>query len=326
MKKGLSVIICCHNSERRLPETIRHLGAQKISGKIPWEIIVVDNNSTDKTVAVAESLWKEIRKSNINLRIVTQKTPGLIFARHKGVKAAKYEYVLFCDDDNWLANNYLSVAYATISRNERMGALGGIGYPVFEGQASPPGWFEQIRTAYALGPQASKTGKVPEHCHLYGAGMVTLRKLYLDSYPANFPSLLTGRVGKSLLSGEDTEYCHRLRLQNYDIHYDSNLVFKHFIPQDRLTIEYKARLLAGTEDAQRELRRFTLLYSIVSSKRTERLSLVLKVAAGFLSAKLFGRRSWSYIDVIRSIFFLTGIDFGVDNDSKNIYQYYKTVS
>ncbi len=52
-KPGVSIIICCYNSERRLPETLAHLFTQQVSEDIPWEIIVVNNASSDATSRIA---------------------------------------------------------------------------------------------------------------------------------------------------------------------------------------------------------------------------------------------------------------------------------
>ena len=53
MAEGVSVVICCYNSAERLPRTLTHLAAQRVSEKLPWEVIVIDNASQDKTGEVA---------------------------------------------------------------------------------------------------------------------------------------------------------------------------------------------------------------------------------------------------------------------------------
>jgi cellulose synthase/poly-beta-1,6-N-acetylglucosamine synthase-like glycosyltransferase len=54
---GVSVVICCYNSSQRLPQTLGHLLAQECEVDLPWEVIVVDNASTDGTAEVARSVW-----------------------------------------------------------------------------------------------------------------------------------------------------------------------------------------------------------------------------------------------------------------------------
>jgi glycosyltransferase involved in cell wall biosynthesis len=59
MQPGVSIIICCHNSAKLLPQTLAHLKAQKNEANVAWEVIVVDNASTDETSRVSLSLWPE---------------------------------------------------------------------------------------------------------------------------------------------------------------------------------------------------------------------------------------------------------------------------
>lgn len=319
---GISIIVCCYNSVSRLTETLNHLAQQKVSNEIQWEIIVVDNASTDNTATAALELWSSIDLGKGTLRVISQNTPGLIYARHSGVKAAKYEFVLFCDDDNWLGTNYVATAYKTISRNPTVGAIGGIGIPEFEPGVTPPEWFHNSYGLYALGPQGQKTGILPKNSTLYGAGLITRKSLYLATYPVELPSMLNGRTGISLASGEDTEYCFRLRLSNHTLLYNETLRFKHYIPKERLTENYKNRILNSTKDSQKQLRRYQqLLHYKNKSNFSKILRLVMTIMA-CLAGKILNRPSWSYNDVIRAVFYATKLDLGIDEHTKKIYYYY----
>ena len=80
--------------------TLSHLQKQKISSLIQWELILVDNASTDDTVSVAKKQWQQ--EPLAPMHVVYEKEPGLMSARKKGVKATRYPIVSFVDDDNWL--------------------------------------------------------------------------------------------------------------------------------------------------------------------------------------------------------------------------------
>ena len=67
MASGISVIICCYNSSLRLDETLKHLINQKTHG-FNWELIVVDNASTDNTEAYARLVLTDVK--NIDFTIV----------------------------------------------------------------------------------------------------------------------------------------------------------------------------------------------------------------------------------------------------------------
>lgn len=230
--QGVSIIICCHNGADRLPETIRHIARQHVSWYIPWELVIIDNGSTDDSATVARMEWQKHRV-DAYLRIVKEPVLGLSYARAKGFKEARYEYVIMCDDDNWLAENYVATAFQIMSGQSNIGALGGFGKLVFE--VDPP--VEELSWIFAAGPQASRSGKVPEN-KVYGAGCVIRYGAYLKLLNSGFKSLLTDRRGVELSSGGDYELCLALAILGYDIWYDERLRFTHFITRERLTWEY----------------------------------------------------------------------------------------
>ena len=64
---GVSVIVCCYNSAQRLQETIKHLAQQQVPALINWEVIIVNNASTDATYEIA---LKEMNGLFANKRII----------------------------------------------------------------------------------------------------------------------------------------------------------------------------------------------------------------------------------------------------------------
>src|SRR5688572_20235345 len=102
MKAGITILICTYNGAQRLPATLRCIAAQQIPAAIDCELIVVNNASTDHSLETINSEWLQ-QHTSIELRIITEVRPGLTFAREAGLKAARYDYIILCDDDNWLA-------------------------------------------------------------------------------------------------------------------------------------------------------------------------------------------------------------------------------
>lgn len=233
---GVSIIICCHNGERRLPETVRHIAQQDVPHSIAWEFILIDNGSTDQSVNITEAVWDYYHPTG-SLRIVTEPELGLSFARARGFKEARYEYVIMCDDDNWLMPNYVSLAYSIMDKNNKIGALGGLGKIIFEHK--PEKWIENTRM-FAAGEQSHASGRV-KSCRVYGAGCVVRKSAYAKLKQVGFNSLLTDRKGSELSSGGDHELCYALSIMGYDIWYDERLEFSHFITSERLTWEYFIR-------------------------------------------------------------------------------------
>ncbi|NCD67814.1 glycosyltransferase [Mucilaginibacter agri] len=246
MDSGISVIICCYNSASRLPQTIAHLAKQSINSDIKWEIIIVDNASTDDSAGVAAKEWKKY-DTCIPFTIHTENRPGLNFARQKGISVSKYSYLLFCDDDNWLNEDYLARGYNILAADAKIGALGGIGIPVFEG--TKPEWFDKFQLYYAVGRQSELQGDVSRSkSWIYGAGMMINREAIKNLDKHRF--LTTDRKGKSLSSGGDMELCFFILTQDFSIWYDEELIFKHFIEIGRLEMNYlKRMMMAGAKAA-----------------------------------------------------------------------------
>jgi glycosyltransferase involved in cell wall biosynthesis len=239
--KGVSVIICCYNSANRIKETLEALGAQEFENSIPWEIILVDNASTDNTAEIATAIWKEINYGN-NFRVVTEPTPGLANARKKGISEARFSILLFCDDDNHLCPNYAEGVYNILHNHPEIAACGGKGIPLFN--TKEPAWFSAYHEAYAVGSQLlnKENGK---QLNLYGAGMAIQKQAFENLNKAGFASLLQDRTGTQLSSAGDTEMTYAFVLMGYQLHYTADLTFYHYLPPNRLTKKYLTKLFTA---------------------------------------------------------------------------------
>ncbi len=242
MLKGISIIVCCYNSEKRLPETLQHIASQKGCETLNIQVIVVDNASTDQTRNVATTLCNSYNLPNYIFTITEELEPGLSSARERGITEAIYNYLIFCDDDNWLEENYVATSYQLFEQSPNVAALGGIGTAVFSSPTSKPNWFDTYYHAYAVGSNYTEEREVED---IYGAGMCLKKDAYLKTFKVFGPLLLSGRKGKKLTAGEDSEICIRLRILGYSILYSPNLKFKHFLPDNRLTWSYLLKLHQG---------------------------------------------------------------------------------
>lgn len=127
---GVSIIICCYNSASRLSQTLAYLKMQKYFDGIVWEVIVVDNASTDNTAQMAIDCWG--LNGPVPLHIIVEPIPGLSNARRKGILEANYEFISFIDDDNWVASDWVSKVIQVFNDYPSAGACGGKAKPVFE--------------------------------------------------------------------------------------------------------------------------------------------------------------------------------------------------
>lgn len=239
MQSGTSIIICTYNGKHRLAKTLEHLANQRFQCNA--EIIFVDNASTDGTKAFADHWWKKNGNKLIGYRSYVQPISGKSYAQQMGYEKAKYEFLLICDDDNWLNPDYVQTAFEIMNSNEEIGALGGWCEAMFEKEK--PNWFDTYARYYAVSKQGTKSGDITHKkgC-LYGAGMVIRKSHWEYLNQLGFQPLLTCRKGDTLSSGGDTEYSYVLRLLGYKMWYDERLYFNHYMPEGRLNLGYVKRI------------------------------------------------------------------------------------
>lgn len=249
---ALSVILCTRDPHPgRLARTLAGLAKQTLQHS-DWELLLIDNGS-------CPALWPASLPSPgpqlPNLRILSEPTPGLTPARLRGMAAAEGEVLVFVDDDNVLAPDYLACALAAFRASPRLAAAGGPVRPEFE--APPPTWASEFFGLLALhdhgatpllatgGPSAAWPAFSP-----VGAGLC-LRNSAGQTYTAAVQSdphraALDRRAG-ALTSGGDNDIVFTALRAGGDVAYLPALTLTHLIPASRLEASYLARLNRGIQ-------------------------------------------------------------------------------
>jgi glycosyltransferase involved in cell wall biosynthesis len=272
---GISVIICCYNSEKRIIPTLEHLAKQQTPEDLPWEIVLVDNCCTDKTISVALESWSSLFHQDMaKLTIVEEKKAGLSNARKTGVFTARYTLVCFCDDDNWLNEYYITTASRIMAENPEIGILAGRGLPVADIEL--PEWFYRNQDSYACGELADESGDVTDRKWVWGAGMVLRNEYIRQLYKTGFTHISYDRKGASLSSGGDTEICYWHVLTGKKLWYDRDLEFYHKIASERLTKAGSEELFMAHEKSFNELSPYFPLIFSDSYQNTNKLVLFFK--------------------------------------------------
>jgi glycosyltransferase involved in cell wall biosynthesis len=274
MPSGISIVLCCHNSARLLPDTLSRLLAQRLSPGRSCEVIVIDNASTDTTATVARECWPP--DWPIDLRIVLEPNLGLSNARLRGIAEAQYEIICFVDDDNRLAGDWVETVSVVMDEHPEAGACGG--QIEAECETARPSWFDNFQSYYAVGKQAEHGGDVTEtRGYLWGAGLCLRRSAWEQVIETGFEFLLSGRKGAALSAGEDAEMCYALRLNGWRLWYEPRLRMSHFITRERLNWNYLRRLSRGFGAATAGI---------------DAYELAIKAAPGGMVRSL--RRSWNW--------------------------------
>jgi len=285
MSVVLSVLICTYNREELLPICLSSLVEQTLD-RSKYEVIVVDNNSTDNTRRIAESFAAKYD----NFRVVLENKQGLSHARNCW-REAKGEFVAYLDDDAKASPEWCErvvQAFKTVS--PQPAAVGGEIRPFYE--TSPPAWFTEdfeLRTwgaaAAFLAPPRARYG--------FSGSNMAFPKAVLEQFggfSADF-----GQVGYRTRLGEDTEFFFRV----YETHpwfwYDPAIVVFHWTPRRNMKLSYRV------------LRNFRNGESIASIEKRRILSvpyLACLLATGYLIAAtpffLIARRNFLQRAVKRS--------------------------
>lgn len=217
----ISIVICCHNSVKRLPETLRHLMHQRAPSNILWEVIVVDNASSDGTGELAQATWKE--KPGVNFRLVTEPKIGLSNARNRGLQEAKGDLICFIDDDvrphqDWLKN---MVEFADQTGVDAI--AGKVILP--EGLCRP--WMHQRHRTKLASTENIDPEKPQE---MIGANMAFKRRI-LVKVPRFDPELGAGASG----FGEESLFSRQILEAGFSIGYAEKAVVEHHFDERRLS-------------------------------------------------------------------------------------------
>jgi glycosyltransferase involved in cell wall biosynthesis len=277
---NVSIIICCYNSATRLYPTLEHLAKQRLNG-LSCELLIIDNNCSDDTVDVAQKAWSE-SESPFPLIILEEKNPGLSNARKAGVMEAQGEIIIFCDDDNWLDQNYLKLAFDLFQKDVKIFGACGFCEPVAE--ITLPDWFDRYAHFYACGVPHLENNHLAV---LRGAGMVVRTSVLKALYIAGISHFTSGRNGANLTSGEDNEISFWFRIMGGQIVYNESLQLNHFMEERRLKADYRDNLMNGTIKSLNELNYFIkILKQALKIKRKMDYLLILQPGYKGVSARL----------------------------------------
>jgi len=235
----ISIVVCTYNRAALLREALRSLFAQKVED-LSYEIIVIDNNSSDDTPAAVELLKSE---SPVPLRYFRESRQGNAYARNAGVEQAAAPIVAFLDDDCIADENWVTTMKSALDRDPELAFVGGRVLPVWE--SDPPSWLSTSHWApLALldyGVEERKiSGQAPP-------GLLTaniaIRKEVFAELGGFLPSLQ--RVKGSIGSMEDHEFLLRICRSGKRGVYLPDLITWAGVDPERMTKAYHRRWHTG---------------------------------------------------------------------------------
>lgn len=232
-----SIIIATHNRAKYLSLCLKGLTAIT-TDTTTFEIIVVDNNSSDST----EDVIKQISEThpNITFKYIFEPQEGASRARNRGIEEACGKIVCFLDDDTIPSPNWLNAMVEGFS-DSGVGCVGGPAILDFQGQKSPPwlqGDLKGLLSGYGLGystpTSISKNFEYPFLCNMAVRSNV-LKEVGLFR-------LDLGPTGNNLVVGEETELIGRIRQAGWTVMYLPDARVRHLVTPERLKKQYIYRM------------------------------------------------------------------------------------
>lgn len=232
---AISVIICTHNPRADyLRRTLDALRAQTLPTD-QWELLLVDNASKEPLAGVWDLSWHPLA------RHIREETLGLTPARLRGIRESRAGLIVFVDDDNVLAPDYLEAAGDLFRRLPSLGVASGRILPEYE--TPPPAWFSPYESWIAVRriEKSAWSNFYDPQSEPCGAGMCLLRTValaYADKVCGQDGQQLLGRKGASLLSGEDVIISKQALVLGYAMGQFVELKALHLIPGRRVSEKY----------------------------------------------------------------------------------------
>lgn len=225
----ISVILCTHNRGRVFEETVRSFLECHTDG-IEYELVVVDNNSTDGT----SEIGAQFAASNPRIRYVMEPQEGLSHARNKGISVSFGEIVAFVDDDLYFSPFWLTAIYSAFKQRADMDCIGGKVILHFE--ADCPSWIEDdMKRIYGVTSFGDLEREIFPPERWIGCNMAFRRSVFKRIGVFN-TSL--GRTPGTLLSGEDDEIAYRVENASLKTLYSPEAQVSHRISPARLTRQW----------------------------------------------------------------------------------------
>jgi glycosyltransferase involved in cell wall biosynthesis len=231
---NITVILCTYNRCQELVQALLSIAASRLPEPVVWEVLVVDNNSSDGTREVVEGFCSRYPG---RFRYLFEPQQGKSHALNAGIRATQSEILVFADDDAVVDPDWMWNLSSSLRGGEWAGAGGRI-VPVWPKPI--PSWLDtgDPRTmgpfvAFDQGTAAGPLTRPP-----YGANMAFRREAF-EKY-GGFLTELGPRPG-SEIKGEDIEFGERLLLAGERLRYEPSAVVHHPVPECRMQKVYVLR-------------------------------------------------------------------------------------
>ena len=229
----ITVILCTYNRCQLLGKALDSIAASTLPQSVEWEVLIVDNNSSDRTREVVDDFCNRYPG---RFRYLFEPRPGKSYALNAGIREARGDVLAFVDDDVTVEPTWLQGLTENLHSTEWAGAGGRI---VLERPCSPPHWLvlegPHARgpwTSFDLGSEAKELLEPP-----FGTNMA-FRKDMFEKYGVFRTDLGPSPHKRTPRPNEDTEFGSRLIAAGERLRYEPSAVVYHPVLENRLQKEY----------------------------------------------------------------------------------------
>ena len=244
MDSKISIIVCTYNRDKYIYDTLSKIARNNFPSE-GYEIVLINNNSTDNTEEECKRFQKDYPKTNYQYHIETQQ--GLSFARNRGIKESHGDMLVFLDDDAFVKDNYLTLLSAYLKQYPDADAFGGKITPLFESGKTPE-WIG--KWSYSWVSALNKGNQVclfTRKSYPIGANMGIRR----SALPEGLFNTDLGRKKDNLMGGEEKDLFNRIKEKNAKIYYFPKIEVMHVIPEKRVQKDFIRQLALGVGKSER---------------------------------------------------------------------------
>jgi glycosyltransferase involved in cell wall biosynthesis len=228
-----SVILCTFNRCEILSKALASAAGLELPNSAAWELLVVDNNSTDRTREVVQEFCLRFPS---HFRYLFEPRQGKSYALNTGIREARGDVIAFIDDDVVVESSWLHHLTAALHDGHWAGAGG----PIRPQQPfTPPDWIP-LDDRYALAPLAlfdPRLAPGPLAEPPYGTNMAFHRSMF-EKYGGFRVDLGPGTADGNPQKSEDSEFGHRLIGAGERLRFEPLAVVYHAVPPSRLEKSY----------------------------------------------------------------------------------------
>jgi glucosyl-dolichyl phosphate glucuronosyltransferase len=229
----LTVILCTYNRCDKLVEALGSLALQKVPPEVKWEVLIVDNNSSDKTADVYQ---KAKSSFPVPLRYVFESKLGLSCARNRGIVEAQGQYVAFTEDDERSDERWVETILETFRRRDCDAVAGKID---LSWRSIRPPWLTDEILGFLGYLDYGDEQPLTEERPPFGGNMAFAKSVFNKIGLFNVD---LGRQGRKLVGGDDIELFERFFHAGLIVIYQPKAIAYHIIDKDRLNKSYFRKL------------------------------------------------------------------------------------